>query len=119
MTLGFYLIVITVRLWGELFANHSILFLTDNEALVTVINRQTSKDYIVVQMVRYLVLQCLQNSNVFRAKNSPGKYNNLADSLSRLQVQEFQKMAPHAQQDPTMIPVDLMPQHFWITSKNL
>lgn len=53
MTLEFYPIVIAVKLLGKLFANYSILFkfYTDNEALVSVINKQTSKDSTVVEMV--------------------------------------------------------------------
>ncbi|XP_062590566.1 uncharacterized protein LOC134252145 isoform X1 [Saccostrea cucullata] len=119
MTLEFYPIVIAVSVWGKLFANHSILFFTDNEALVSVINRQTSKDSVVVQMVRFLVLQCLQHNILFRAKHIPGKHNKLADSLSRLQVQEFQKLAPHAQREPSVVPEALMPQGFWNTLSNL
>lgn len=119
MTLEFYPIVIAVNLWGRLFANHSILFFTDNEALVSVINRQTSKDSVVVQMVRYLVLQCLHYNIIFKAKHIPGKHNKLADSLSRLQVQEFQKLAPHAQPEPSVVPEALMPQNFWNTLSNL
>ncbi|XP_062604208.1 uncharacterized protein LOC134266009 isoform X1 [Saccostrea cucullata] len=119
MTLEFYPIVLAVSTWGRLFANHSILFFTDNEALVSVINKLSSKDQLVLQMVRYLVMQCLKHNIVFRAKHIPGKHNKLADSLSRLQVQEFRKLAPDAQVEPTMVPETLMPQNFWTTLKSL
>lgn len=40
-----------------LWVNHyRILFFTDNEALVAVINKQTCKDSRVMQMVRFMVL---------------------------------------------------------------
>ena len=44
MTLEFYPIILSVEIWGKLWANHSILFFTDNEALMSVINKQTSRD---------------------------------------------------------------------------
>ncbi|XP_061187278.1 uncharacterized protein LOC133195456 isoform X1 [Saccostrea echinata] len=119
MTLEFYPIVLAVAIWGRLFANHSILFFTDNEALVSVINKLTSKDSLVLQMVRYMVMQCLEHNIIFKAKHIPGKHNKLADSLSRLQVQEFRKLAPDAQAEPTMVPAALMPQNFWTTLQSL
>ena len=60
MTLEFYPIILAVEIWGHLWQNHAILFFTDNEALVSVINKQTSRDNQVMCMVRYLVLKCLQ-----------------------------------------------------------
>jgi len=43
MTLEFYPIILSVEIWGPLWKNHAILLFTDNEALVSVINKQTSK----------------------------------------------------------------------------
>lgn len=63
-------------------------------------------------MIIYLVLQCLQHNIVFRAKHIPGKHNKLADSLSRLQVQEFQKLAPHAHQEPSVVSEATRPKNF-------
>lgn len=118
MTLEFYPIVLAVEIWGSLWQNHSILFFTDNEALVSVINKQTSKDKVVMKMVRCLVLKCLQLNVLFRAKHIPGKKNVQADCLSRLQVEEFRKKAPYAQKDPCFIPDMWQPQNFWKTLIN-
>ena len=41
--LEFYPIVLSLYLWGEAMSNQCILFFTDNESLVQVINRQTCK----------------------------------------------------------------------------
>ena len=68
MTLGFYPLVIVVNLWGRLFAFQTILFFTDNEALDSVINKQRSKDpVVVVEMVFYISLQRLHHDILFWA----------------------------------------------------
>lgn len=118
MTLEFYPIILAIHMWGHLWKNHSILFFTDNEALVSVINKQTSRVSEVMTMVRYMVLQCLQHNILFRAKHIPGKKNILADCLSRLQVNQFLKLAEHAQKKPCPVPEQLLPQNFWDTLRS-
>jgi hypothetical protein len=115
MTLEFYPIVLAISIFGHLWRNHAILFFTDNEALVSVINKQTSRDNLVMRMVRFMVLNCLQLNILFKAKHISGKKNVLADSLSRLQVQQFLKLAPSAQKRPCPVPQHLLPENFWTT----
>ena len=93
--------------------NRCILFFTDNEALVHVINKQSCRDKILMSFVRQLVLICLRNNIVFKAKHVPGSRNALADALSRLQVQTFQRLAPSfMDHSPTDIPLHLQPQNW-------
>lgn len=115
MTLEFYPIVLAIEVWGHLWCNHSILFFTDNEALVSVINKQSSKDSQVMFMVRHLVLRCLEFNILFKAKHISGSKNVLADLLSRLQVEEFRKRHPSARLMPCSIPKEFLPQNFWVT----
>ena len=111
--LEFYPIVLSLYLWGHQMQNRCILFLTDNEALVYVINKQSCKDKNLMFFVRKLVLVCLQNNINFKAKHVRGVYNTLADSLSRLQVDTFKRSAPvHMEREPTDIPVHLQPQNW-------
>ncbi len=91
-------------------SNRSILFFTDNEALVHVINKQSCKDKALMALVRKLVLICLQFNVAFKAKHIPGVNNVLADALPRLQVQKFQQLAPPTMDSaPTVIPCHLQP----------
>lgn len=84
--------------------------MTDNEALVHVINKQSCKDESLMFFVRKLVLVCLHNNILFKAKHVRGVYNTLVDSLSRLQVDTFTRLAPaHMEQGPTDIPQHLQP----------
>ena len=48
-------------LWGKDMTNQRILFFTDNEALVHVINKQFCRDKDLIVFVRKLVLVCLSN----------------------------------------------------------
>lgn len=116
--LEFYPIILSLTVWGHLWKNHSILFFTDNEALVPVINKQTSKDTTLLLMVRWLVLQCLRYNINFRAKHIPGVKNTKADCLSRLQMHTFHALAPSAQSEPSMIPEAFLPLAFFETLKS-
>ena len=49
--LEFYPIVLSLHLWGVLMKNPCILFYTDNEAMVHVINKNTCKDKVLMIFV--------------------------------------------------------------------
>lgn len=93
--------------------NQRITFFTDNEALVHVINKNRGRDKLLMSFVRRRVLVCLQNNILFRARHVPGIKNDLADPLSRLQIQRFRRLAPaHMQLSPVPIPTVLQPEHW-------
>ena len=114
--LEFYPIVLSLYLWGHAMSNKHVLFFTDNNALVHVINKQSCRDKDLMFFVRKLVLACLRYNIVFRAKHIAGVNNILADALSRLQVQAFKQMAPQMDSSPTPIPLCLQPQSFNLLS---
>ena len=108
--LEFYPIVLSLHLWGNQMRNQRILFFTDNEALVYVINKQSCRDKQLMFFVRKLVLVRLSHNILFKAKHIPGLHSKLADALSRLQLQTFKQLAPACmQQHPTEIPLHLQP----------
>ena len=112
--LEFYPIVLSLYLWGHLIKDQRVLFFTDNEALVHVINRQTCRDKDLMFFVRRLVLVCLKYNIYFKSKHVPGLQNKLADSLSRLQLQTFRQLAPaYMHKEPTVIPPHLQPLN-WV-----
>lgn len=82
-------IVIALEEWGSQLANQCIVFHSDNEAVVHIINKQSCKDAMIMKLVRRLVLQCLQWNILFKAEHIPGTLNVLADNLSRLQFDMF------------------------------
>ena len=112
--LEFYPIVLSLYLWGAAMSNQCILFFTENESLVHVINKQTCKDRVLMAFLRKLVSICLHHNILFKAKHVQGVRNRLADALSRLQVQTFRHLAPpHMDSLPTEIPQSLQPQN-WV-----
>ena len=102
--LELYPTVADVETWGAAWANSSICFYTDNEALVAIINKQTSKEPFVMALLRKLILSCLRRNINFTACHIPGRDNTLADRLSRCQIDEFLRLAPWANSKPSLVP---------------
>ena len=107
--LELYPIVAALELWGRAFANHSVLFMTDNQAVVEVINKQTAKNTSLMRLIRRLVLAALHFNVYFKAKHIPGKTNVIADKLSRFQEVTARQMAPWLHPHPVSLPVAIQP----------
>lgn len=79
-------------------------FNCDNEALVYVLNKHTSKEHKIMYLVRRLDLFALKYNILFTAKHLPGRVNILSDALSRLQVSKCRALMPEADHQPAQIP---------------
>lgn len=102
-------ILLAMYLWGEkYFANKKIIMYIDNNALVSIVNRQTSKSKRVMVLLRKLVLLLLRNDIMFKAQHILGKKNNIADSLSRKQFHHFRQLAQWADSNPETIPDEFL-----------
>lgn len=101
-------IVLAVEIWADHLRNKCIMFHCDNEAVVTILTKHTSKDSIVMKLVRRLIVQSLKNNFLFSSVHIMGKKNVLADRLSRLQVTNFRDLAPHMDSLPVLIHPALM-----------
>ena len=102
-------IVLGLQIWHEQLANKKILFMTDNQSIVYIINKQSSKDKDIMQLVRSLVLCSLKYNIVFKAKHIPGKSNTIADLLSRCQVDQARRRFPALAPLPVCVPKELLP----------
>ena len=94
-------IVLAVETWGCEFQNAAVTCHTDNEALVAIINKQSSKLRVVMTMIRRLVQASLKYNFLFKAVFVPGLRNQKADALSRFQVQLFRRLHPTANRQPS------------------
>lgn len=101
-------IVMAMFLWVAQFANKKILFHTDNLALVSIINKRTSKEKVIMKLIRPFVLLTMLHNVQFKAIHIEGIKNEIADSLSRFQMARFRRLAPSADNNP--VPV---PREFW------
>ena len=100
---------------GSQMANRCIVFVTDNAALVSIINQQTSKHKLVMILIRDLVLTALNYNIIFRARHIPGLNNTRADCLSRFQIARFKELSPQADELPTIVPEILLPKSWSLT----
>ena len=112
--LELYPIMTAVEIWGKAWMNSSVCFFTDNEALVSVINKQSSREPAVMMLLRKLILTCLRYNINFTARHVPGRDNTLADKLSRSQILEFRALAPWANSNPATVPPHLCPESLLI-----
>ena len=90
--------------------NKCICCVTDNSALVDIINRQTLRHKLIMLLVRDLVFTSLNYNILFRAGHIPGVHNSRADLLSRFQVSQFKQIFPEAEEMPTRVPDQLLPK---------
>ena len=108
-------IVLATEIWGPFIPDKCVVFFSDNQAVVDIINKQTSKDRTVMVLLRRFVLCTLKYNILFHAKHVAGCVNRESDALSRLQVEKFRLLAPYADEQPTPIPVGLLPNNWPIT----
>ena len=107
-----YPIVAAVTTWGDRLANKKLIFHTDNEALVYILQKCTCKEPQTMSLVRKLVLTCMKYNIIFHPKHIPGKYNQMADMLSRSKLQEFFTAAPQMDPLATMLTPEILPDNW-------
>jgi len=73
-------------------------------ATVVILQKGRSKSQHIMPLVRRLTMCAASNNFIVVAKHVPGKLNTIADSLSRLQLERFRRLAPHADVHPQQIP---------------
>ena len=104
-----YPIVLALYLWPGFLADKRLLVLCDNEAVVYVINSQTSKNKELMSLIRTMTVSLMRNNVVLRAKHVPGKKNIMADALSRFQDTPVLRKKYGLAQVKSVIPPGLLP----------
>lgn len=99
-----YPIVAASVLWGEHWRCKQLVFMCDNEATVNILNKGRSKCLNIMNLMRKMTWLAAVNNFTFKAKHIPGKYNIIADSLSRFQMKRFREAAPEANLSPDPCP---------------
>ena len=105
--LELYPIFLAFQLYGYNFKNRCICIHSDNIAVVHILNSSTSKDPLMMIMVRKLILFCMLNNIYIKALHISGEINELADSLSRFQMEKVWQLGKFLNPRPTPIPREL------------
>ena len=109
-------IYVMINMFGMKLTNSKILFHCDNIAVVSIVNNQTSKDKLIMKLVRPLVLLLLQFNINFKAVHIAGVKNVLADAISRYQVDNKMLEMYGMQEKPLDIPETLKRTNFQLWS---
>ena len=108
-------IVVALQIWGEKLRNKKIRFHCDNTSVVYILNNMSCKSVLVMKLVRFLTMLCLNFNIVVKSSHIPGINNEICDALSRQQFERFRRLAPKAEVHPCPIPSHLwdicMPEH--------
>ena len=102
-------------LFGHLMANSTIVYHCDNQAVTEILNKQSSKNQLVMGLVRPLVLTLIKHNIMIMSQHIPGKNNILADRISRFQVTPALLTHYNMEKRPTAVPAHLLPGRFTIT----
>jgi hypothetical protein len=96
-----YAIVKAAATWGKHLKQRRVLFHCDNLAVVQILQSGTSKDKPIMQLMRCLFYICATHNFECSAKHVAGVNNSCADALSRLDIDKYRNLAPHADEYST------------------
>ena len=106
-------IFLMLNVFSHKLENSKVIFWCDNLSIVKVINKQSSKNPLIMRFLRPMILIMLKLNIQFKALHISGKNNVLADKLSRLQDSPRLRMR-YGLTHPTPVPQRLRPQNFKI-----
>jgi len=113
-------IIFSCTVWGSLLTKTCVEFQCDNLSLVKAINKGSSKDVMVMHLLRCLwFFQAIFDISI-HVSHIPGVQNCAADMLSRNQITKFLHCYPDSSPLPEPIPSSLIQmispkQHDWIS----
>ena len=99
-----YAIVMAVHTWGSLWQRQKILFHCDNQTVVNIWKKGSTKSPDIMALV-WLLYFCAARYDInICVQHIPGSNNNITDAISRFQDAHFRKLAPEAAATPENIP---------------
>ena len=101
-------VVVACAVWGHQWPGGSIRVLCDNAAVVAIIKAGTSRDPLVMHLMRCLFFFTARYQLILLPKHLLGRENLAADHLSRDALSSFRQVVPHAKVEPTLLPENLM-----------
>ncbi|XP_006814834.1 uncharacterized protein LOC102809372 [Saccoglossus kowalevskii] len=93
-------IFLACSIWGSLWHGKKVLFHCDNESIVNIWRKGSSRCPFIMALVRAIFFKAAKSNFHVMVTHISGINNNIADSLSRLQLQRFRSLAPQATKYP-------------------
>ena len=91
-------VVLAASLWGPCWHRECIRFRSDNMAVVDILHSRTSRDPLLMHLLRCLVFYAAVYHFEFTSEHLPGTHNSAADALSRNNLTLFSSLIPQIQQ---------------------
>ena len=82
--------------WGHYWSGKLIQFHCDNKAVVLTLNSLLCKDKGLLSLLRCMIFIAAKYSIWFSSAHIPGRFNTIADAISRNQMKMFFSQAPSA-----------------------
>ena len=89
-------IVLAASFWGKFWSGQRILFHCDNSAAVEALQKYTSRNPHLLELLRHMAYFAIKFNFNFSAVHVEGKLNPKADALSRFRFQVFRELCPSA-----------------------
>ena len=105
-------ICVAIKLWGPALANKCIQINSDNIAVVHILNSSTSKDPLLMSLLRILILDCMTFNLFIQSQHIPGQFNTVADMISRGKEAQALQLYPHLSKEPEVIPTTWQLKNF-------
>ena len=97
-------IALACAIWGEWWQHRQVLVRCDNMAVVNIMASQTSKDTIMMHLLRCMHFFCALHDITIRAEHIPGRNNSVADAISCNNLQVLFQEEPKLSKVPDSVP---------------
>ena len=102
--LELYAVAISILLWADNYRNKRIILFCDNESIVYMINRQSSKCKNCMVLIRMITFQGLISNTRIYARHIKTTENGRADALSRNKEARFFSLSRDSNVEPDKFP---------------
>ena len=117
--LELFAVMVGILAWLKFYQNREIILHCDNQSIVSMVNKTTSKCPNCMVLIRLLVMHCLKNNVKLQVRYIESIKNEFPDLLSRLKYKQFRirsrKLGRHFNNKCTPIPSEIWPiEKIWI-----
>lgn len=101
-------ILLALHVWGDNWSHSALTFNCDNQSVVNVISKCTSRDPVMLSIVRAILAFTLPRDLIVHAVHCLGKPNVIADFLSHSQATPAWLCAHNLHKTPRLVPFQVL-----------